>query len=226
MNWSDKAYLLSKNKYNENSVIAEVYTKYHGKVSGIIFGATSKKNKNYLQIGNKLHINYLSKNNNKLGSFKIEIDKILTPFFFDNQKKLACIISSMTMVKLLTVELQENLNIYKSLDNLFNILNDDTWLKNYILWELNFFKLIGYDLSLKDIISVDHEKGEKIYYVKSKNIKKIIPNFLIETNLNPKNNLDLINGLKLASDYLEKSILRPNNINYPKSRLAFIELLK
>ena len=132
----------------------------------------------------------------------------------------------MSMVKLLTVELQENLNIYKSLDNLFNILNDDTWLKNYILWELNFFKLIGYDLSLKNIISVDHEKGEKIYYVKSKNIKKIIPNFLIETNLNPKNNLDLINGLKLASDYLEKSILRPNNINYPKSRLAFIELLK
>ena len=226
MNWIDQGYLLSKNKYNENSVIAEIFTKNHGKISGIIFGATSKKNKNYLQIGNKLHINYLSKNNNKLGSFKIEIDKILTPFFFDNQKKLACIISSMTMVKLLTVELQENLNIYKSLDNLFNILNDDTWLKNYILWELNFFKLIGYDLSLKDIISVDHEKGEKIYYVKSKNIKKIIPNFLIETNLNPKNNLDLINGLKLASDYLEKSILRPNNINYPKSRLAFIELLK
>ena len=43
MNWSDKGFLLSKNKYNENSVIAEIYTKYHGKVSGIIFGATSKK---------------------------------------------------------------------------------------------------------------------------------------------------------------------------------------
>ena len=112
MNWSDKGFLLSKNKYNENSVIAEIYTKYHGKVSGLIFGATSKKNKNYLQIGNKLHINYFSKNNSKIGNFKIEIDKILTPLFFDNQKKLTCIISSMNMVKLLTVELQENLNIY------------------------------------------------------------------------------------------------------------------
>ena len=45
MNWQDKGYLLSKNKYNENSVIAEIYTKNHGKISGIIFGATSKKNK-------------------------------------------------------------------------------------------------------------------------------------------------------------------------------------
>ena len=132
----------------------------------------------------------------------------------------------MNMVKLLTVELQENLNIYKSIDNFFNILNNDLWIKNYIFWELNFFKLIGYDLPLKDMISVDNKNGEKVYYVKSKNIKKIIPNFLIESNLNPKNNIDLLNGLKLVSDYLEKSILRPNNINYPKSRLAFIELLK
>ena len=77
MYWIDKGYLLSKNKYNENSIIAEVFTQNHGKTSGIIFGASSKKNKNYLQIGNKLHINYNSKNNSKIGSFKFEIDEIL-----------------------------------------------------------------------------------------------------------------------------------------------------
>ena len=48
MNWQDKGYLLSKNKYNENSVISEFYTENHGKISGIIFGGTSKKIKNYL----------------------------------------------------------------------------------------------------------------------------------------------------------------------------------
>ena len=49
MNWQDKGILLSINKYNENSAIAEFYTKNHGKVAGIIFGATSKKNKNYFE---------------------------------------------------------------------------------------------------------------------------------------------------------------------------------
>ena len=53
MNWQDKGYLLSKNKYNENSVISEFYTENHGKISGIIFGGTSKKIKNYLFEGNK-----------------------------------------------------------------------------------------------------------------------------------------------------------------------------
>ena len=56
MQWDDVGYLVLKNRYNENSVIVEIYTKQHGKCSGIIFGATSKKIKNYLQIGNKLYV--------------------------------------------------------------------------------------------------------------------------------------------------------------------------
>ena len=43
MNWDDTGYLVSKNRYNENSIIAEIFTENHGKVSGIIFGGTSKK---------------------------------------------------------------------------------------------------------------------------------------------------------------------------------------
>ena len=42
MKFDDKGFLLSKSRYSENSVIAEFYTKNHGKCSGIIFGATSK----------------------------------------------------------------------------------------------------------------------------------------------------------------------------------------
>ena len=41
MNWQDKGYLLSLNKYNENSSIAEFFTKNNGKVVGVIFGSTS-----------------------------------------------------------------------------------------------------------------------------------------------------------------------------------------
>ena len=60
MNWIDQGFLLSKSKYSENSIIAELYTLNKGKVTGIVFGGTSKKIKNYLQIGNRLHVNYNS----------------------------------------------------------------------------------------------------------------------------------------------------------------------
>ena len=36
----------------------------------------------------------------------------------------------------------------------------------------------------------------------------------------------LLNGLKLVGDYLDKTILKPNNLNYPNSRLLFINSFK
>ena len=109
MTWDDEGFLISKNKYSENSLIVEIFTKYHGKTSGIIFGGTSRKIKNYLQLGNQLHINYSSKTENKIGNFKIEILKAYTPFFFDNYRKLLCIFSAFQLIKILTAESQKNL---------------------------------------------------------------------------------------------------------------------
>ena len=66
MNWQDKGFLLSNNKYNQNSSIAHFYTENYGKVVGAIFGASSKKIKNYLLIGNKFHLNSNTKDNGKV----------------------------------------------------------------------------------------------------------------------------------------------------------------
>lgn len=226
MIWNDAGYLLSKNKYNENSIIAEIFTEQHGKSSGIIFGASSKKIKNYLEIGNKLHINYSSKASGKIGYFKVEILKALTPLYFDNRKKLSCIINAMQLVKILTAESQQNLKIYDLINNLFFILKNDNWVKEYIFWELNLLKLLGYDLELKKIVSNEIINGDVSYFVIINNKKKFIPNFLIDFNINESDNSKLLNGLNLVGDFMEKSILKPNNISYPNTRLDFLNILK
>ena len=226
MIWDDKGYLLSKNKYSENSIISEVFTKHHGKVSGIIFGGTSKKIKNYLQIGNKIHVNFNSKNDNKLGYFKVEIQQALSPLYFDNQKKLSCITSAISLIKILTAENQKNISIYELIKDFYLFLDKDNWIKRYIFWELELFRVLGYDLELKNL--VDKEVvGDKLQYIsKSNTNKKIIPNFLIEKNEEPVDLTNLKKGLSLIGDYLEKTILRPNNLSQPISRLNFINSLK
>ena len=161
MQWDDLGFLLSKNKYNENSIIAEFFTQNHGKCSGIIFGGTSKKIKNYLQIGNKFHINYNYKNDGRIGYFKIEIFKIYTPIYFDNRKKLLCISSGINLVKLLTVENQTNKRIFDSIGDFFFNLNDKNWIKKYILWELELFKTVGYDLDLNKISNSEYVNNKK-----------------------------------------------------------------
>ena len=226
MNWDDTGYLISKNRYSENSIIVEVFTVEHGKVSGIIFGGTSKKIKNYLQIGNKIYVNYNTKNPTRMGYFKIEILKALTPLYFDHNQKLSCISSAMNLIKLLTAEAQANKKIFYLIDSFFKILNSNNWIKDYIFWELELLKLLGYDLELKNIVYKEVIDDQINYYVTSSTEKKLVPNFLIDDNSPDIDLKNLLKGLKLVSDYLEKSIFKPNNINYPNSRLHFVNLLK
>ena len=226
MNWDDLGFLLTKNRYSENSIISEVYTKNHGKVSGIIFGGTSKKIKNYLQIGNQIYINYASKSDNKLGYFKVEIQKALSPFYFDNNQKLSCITSAMHLIKLLTADFQKNKDVFFLIEDFFKFLKSDNWIKNYVYWELNLLKILGYDLEIKNL--VDKKLiGNQFQYISKSNIdRKVIPNFLIDKNNNKENLENLLDGLKLVGDYLDKTILKPNNLNQPLSRQHFINSLR
>ena len=226
MIWDDTGFLLSKNRYNENSLITEVFTKEHGKVPGIIFGGTSKKIKNYLQIGNKLHLNFNSKNENRMGYFKVEIDQALSPLYFDNQSKLACITSAMNIIKILTPDYQKNKDIFELIENFYDILKSQNWIKEYIFWELEVFSKLGYDLNLINLVDKKKTNNKLEYVTKSSTTKKIVPNFLIEKNKEIHDLPTLLAGLKLVGDYMEKTILQPNNLSQPNSRKDFINTLK
>ena len=226
MIWDDKGFLLSKFKYSENSVIADFFTTDHGKTSGIIFGASSKRIKGYLQIGNKFQLNYQSKNENKIGSFKVEIIKAETPLFFNDRSKLHCISSSMSMVKLLTAENQKNPEIFNLIEKFFTLIKKNNWLMEYIIWELELLKLSGYDLNLRKIVKKIIENNKSKYFVESQTEKKIVPNFLVENNNEVADKNDLIRGIQIVTSYLDKNILQPNNLNHPLQRVDFINTLK
>ena len=224
MKFEDKGFLLNKNKFNENSSIVEFFTKNKGKVSGIIYGSTSTKIKNFLFIGNHFAIQFNSKTQNSVGYFKVEIDKVFTPFFLDDKIKLNCILYSINLIKILTVENQLNLKIYNHIFKLYELLNKDDWIKKFIFWELEFIKYVGYDINFKDYI--DEKKIEtKSSYISTLDGSKEIPIFLIENNKEIVKRDELKNGFKIVGDFLNKSILIPNNINYPISRTEFYKLI-
>ena len=85
MNWEDECYLLSKRKFRENANIIQVFSKLKGKVSGLVYGGNSRKIRNYLQLSNKLFIIHNSKNDNKIGYFKTELVKPISPMYFNDK---------------------------------------------------------------------------------------------------------------------------------------------
>ena len=132
----------------------------------------------------------------------------------------------MNLIKLLTAEFQKNPKIYTLIDNFFKILSSRNWIKNYIFWELELLKFVGYDLNINQIVDKEVVNNKIKYYVKSNTEKKFVPNFLVDIDQEDLNNDDLLKGLKLVGDYLEKSILIPNNISFPTARLDFVNILK
>ena len=224
MNWQDKGYLISSNRYNENSSIIELFTQERGKVKGILFGATSKKIKNYLFVGNCFHINFSSKNENSIGNFKLEIDKVNTPIFLEDQIKLSCIVNIFNLIKLLTVENQKNGKIFELISIFFELLIKENWLTLYIFWELDLYKNLGYELNFSNYTKKIKLNGTHKYF--SLSDEKKVPNFLVENSIENISKEDLIAGIDIIGNFLEKSILNQNNLSVPETRISFVNLVR
>ncbi len=130
----------------------------------------------------------------------------------------------MNLVKILTVENENNVEIFNLLEKLFTIIELDNWLIEFLYLELNILKSIGYDINFKDYVINKSINGQTKYIVNSN--QKIIPNFLIDKNIGPENLKDIYNGFTIVGDFLDKTIIKPNNKNYPSSRNDFVNLLK
>jgi len=140
---------LSKNNFDENSIIIETFTLKHGKYTGIVYGGSSRKQKGKFQIGNKLLLNWKSKAENKSGYFNIELIKPVSPYFFDDKKRSVCILSATSILKILLPERQVNKKIYNFFENMLADLRSDNWIKIYINWELSLIKELGFEANLK-----------------------------------------------------------------------------
>ena len=149
MYWKDEGYLLSKHNFYENSIIIETFTLDHGKYTGIVYGGSSKKQKRNFQVGNKILLYWKSKNHNRTGYFNVELINPISPFFFDDKKRSACILSATSILKILLPERQINKKIYNSFENMLFNLKSNNWIKLYIDWELSLIKELGFETNLK-----------------------------------------------------------------------------
>ena len=145
---------------------------------------------------------------------------------YEDKYSFLCITSAMDLIKILTAEFQKNENVYQLIENFYTLLESSNWIKKYVFWELELFKLLGFDLELSNLVEEKFVDNQKKYFSKSTSQKKIIPNFLIDKNNETENLSDLFNGLKLVGDYLDKTILKPNNFTQPSSRLQFVNCIK
>ena len=218
MNWESEGFILSKRKFKENAIILEVFTSDFGKVSGIVYGGTSRKVKNYLQLVNKIYVNYTFKNENKIGYFKTELIDAIAPKYFNNKNKILCLNSITSILKLLLPENQKLYNVYVSLDSFLNNFNNEKWLINYLNWELDLISNLGYGFDASKF-NKDFEK--KNFNIVIDNYEYNIPTFLLSKNISKISFKEIYKGLIFSRRLMENKFFIPNNIKFPQSRRIF-----
>ena len=218
MNWEDECYLLSKRKFRENASIINVFTLNKGKVPGIVYGGNSRKIRNYLQICNKLFVFNNSKNDNKIGYFKTELIKVISPNYFSDKERTTALISLCSLLNSLLPESQPYMNIYKSFEKFINALNLDNWIFLYIFFEINLIKELGYDPNLSTFVD-SIEDINSLKKVKIDGYTYDVPNFLIKQEIPNKITNELIKkSLIFTRSILLNKFFTPNNLILPRSR--------
>ena len=220
MIWEDECYLLSKRKFRENANIINIFTKEKGKVDGIVYGGTSRKKRNYLQISNKLFVSHSSKSENKIGYFKTELIKPISPLYFNDKERTSALISICSLLNTLLPEAQQNKKIYNSFEKLINSINLENWIFVYIFFELNLIKDLGYDTNLGKY-STTESKNNDISKIKIDSYIYEVPNFLIFKKIPVEFNNTLIRkSLYFTRNVLQNKFFIPNNLLFPKSRVV------
>ena len=183
MHWSDEGYLLSKNNFDENSIIIETFTLNHGKYSGLVYGGASRKQKKIFQIGNKIFLDWKSRGENRSGYFTAELIKPIAAPFFDDKKRSICILSLTSILKILLPERQNNKRVYDSFELMINNLNNKNWIGLYIEWELSLIKELGYELDIQN------RRDSKFIEINNKSLK--IPKIFLKDKMDAIYNNDI-----------------------------------
>ena len=215
MQWSDEGYLLSKNNFDENSIIIESFTLKHGKYSGLVYGGASRKQKKNFQIGNKIFLNWKSKGENKTGYFTVELIKPIAPSFFDDKRRSVCLLSLTSILKILLPERQINPKIYNSFDMMINNLNSKNWIELYIHWELSLIKELGYEVNL---LNEKNNESKESNFIEINNKSLKIPKIFLKNNIHTFYNNEIREALNFNKELLLENFINPNGLRFPLFR--------
>ena len=166
------------------------------------------------QVGNKILLNYKSKNQNKVGYFSTELIEPISAKYFDDKKRSISILSAASILKILLPEGEANKKVYRLFENLLNQLNLTNWIKFYIYWEIAIVNELGFEIDLKTmnknkLTSNTIEINDKIFN---------LPKLLVEKDLKRVTKHEVKQALSFNKSLLVENFILPNRLRFPLSR--------
>jgi len=237
MQVKDEGYIIKILKHGENSLIVTVLSMAHGKMTGFIKSAVTKKKLGVYQLGNKISFNAYSRLEENMPQFRgVELLESNVVRFLTDEKKLAVLSA---FCELFNVSIPENEpleGMVRLISQFMDNLGDQMWLRNYASLEfrLLYFLGIGLDLgscaatgTIENLAFVSPKSGRAVCFEAGLPYKDKLfkyPHFAIDKNVIPTYE-DVLDLLKLNEFFLRKNFFDVHGLQFPLSRANLLEKL-
>lgn len=146
MEWRDEGALLSMRRHGESAAIIEVFTKDHGRHSGVVHGGASRKMAATLQPGTQLDVTWRARLGDQLGTFAVE--PLRARAVLDSRLGLTGLNAVCAMLHLCLPEREAHPALWSRTITLLDDLGSDGWGDAYLRWEMALLEEMGFALEL------------------------------------------------------------------------------
>ena len=236
MDWTDQGIVLSARKHGETSAIVSLMTREHGVHAGLVRGGVGKRSRGILQPGNTVQAHWRARLPEHLGAYTCELVHAQAAVLMDHPLRLAGLSAACALVETTLPERESHARVYESLLFLLAAMAGDHWPADYVLWEVEMLRELGFGLDLGCCAATG--ETENLAYVSPKTGRAVsaaagepykskllpLPGFLL-AEVEPVEDGQVLDGLKLTGYFLERHVYAPHGRKIPPARRRLVERL-
>ena len=217
----DKGIIITKRKFGESSLLIKILSQNHGIYFSLVKNALKKNNNSIYQAGNLVDFNWIAKNENDLGNFKIEIIKSYLNHIIFNKTKLESFNKIFLIIDRFIPDRDNNPELFNELLKIIvqSQLEEKKFMSLFIRFCFFLIKNLGYGVDfsqcsvsgVNNVAFISPKTGNAVCAkVGKKYEKKLlhIPKFLLQNEAEIEN-IDIKNGIKLLDFFFLKYEILP-----------------
>jgi DNA repair protein RecO (recombination protein O) len=237
MQWTDEGIVLSVRPHGETAAVVDLWTRAHGRHTGLVHGGRSRRLRPVLQAGNHVDATWKARLADQLGSMNVEMRRAFAAETLDDPRALMAL-SSITSLTGLLPERDPHPNLYEITLFVLGFLDDATvWPALLVRWELALLDELGFGLDLSQCAATG--SNDQLIYVSPKSGRAVsasagepyrdkllaLPQFLTKQRSGPVTTRDVNLGFALTGHFIEKHLLSPRGQVLPAARMRLVAQL-
>ncbi len=229
MEWTDSAILLSARQYGETGLIADLFTREHGRHQGLVRGSKARA---VLQPGNGLSATWRARLPEQLGNYVVELARARAGSLMETREGLIGLNAFCAVAMAALPEHQAHAPVYDVAEILLDAMTADNfahWGALYVRWEAGLLEALGFGLDLarcaatgvtSDLIYVSPRTGRAVSGEAGADYAArlfSLPQFLLGKGDVPDREATRA-GLALTGHFLLERVLVPQGREMPQAR--------